>query len=146
MSTLERAIAIAAEAHAGQVDKAGQPYILHSLRVMMNVRGNNERIVAVLHDVLEDCPDWSRSRLHDTEGFGAHIVDALDRLTRRKGEAYIDFIKRCQGPLSQRVKIADLQDNLDPMRLSMIPANPDRVAKYQVALALLTAPESDTPE
>jgi (p)ppGpp synthase/HD superfamily hydrolase len=57
MSTLERAIAIAAEAHAGQVDKAGAPYVLHPLRMMLTLSSNAERIVAVLHDVVEDCPD-----------------------------------------------------------------------------------------
>jgi hypothetical protein len=136
MSTLERAIAIAAEAHAGQTDKAGQPYILHPLRVMLAVSGNNERIVAVLHDVLEDCPNWTPQRLRD-EGFGEHIIEALDRLTRRAGESYEDFIERCNGPLSQRVKIADIQDNLNPGRLAMIPAKPDRVERYQRALRRL---------
>jgi (p)ppGpp synthase/HD superfamily hydrolase len=58
MSTLERAIAIAAEAHAGQTDKAGAPYILHPLRMMMGLTSDEERIVAVLHDVCEDCPGW----------------------------------------------------------------------------------------
>jgi hypothetical protein len=56
MSTLEHAIALAACAHAGQVDKAGQPYILHPLRVMLRLSGADERIVAVLHDVVEDTP------------------------------------------------------------------------------------------
>ena len=55
MSTLEKAIAIAAEAHAGATDKAGAPYILHPLRVMLKVNSPEERIVAVLHDVVEDC-------------------------------------------------------------------------------------------
>ena len=56
MSTLERAIAIAAKAHAGQVDKAGAPYVLHPLRIMLRKSSIDERIVAVLHDVCEDCP------------------------------------------------------------------------------------------
>lgn len=140
MSTLERAIAIAAEAHAGQVDKAGAPYILHPLRVMMAVSGNNERVVAVLHDVLEDCPEWTPDRLR-SEGFGQHIMEALDRLTRRKGESYEDFIARCKGPLSQRVKMADLQDNLDPLRMAKLAPNPERNARYEAALYALTHPE-----
>ena len=138
MATLERAIAIAAEAHAGQVDKAGKPYILHPIRVMMSVSGNNERVVAVLHDVLEDCPEWTPERLR-AEGFGDHIIEALDRLTRRKGESYEDFIRRCQGPLSQRVKIADLHDNMDPIRTTLIPPNPERNLRYNAALRMLTA-------
>ncbi len=63
MSTLERAIAIAAEAHAGQVDKAGAPYVLHPLRMMLSMSSIDERIVATLHDVCEDCPGWTFDRL-----------------------------------------------------------------------------------
>ncbi len=68
MSTLERAIVIAVEAHAGQIDKAGSPYVLHPLRVMLNLRTTDERIVGVLHDVCEDCPGWDFERLR-REGF-----------------------------------------------------------------------------
>jgi (p)ppGpp synthase/HD superfamily hydrolase len=63
VSILERAIAIAAEAHAGQVDKAGAPYVLHPLRMMLGMSSNDERIVAVLHDVCEDCPGWTFDRI-----------------------------------------------------------------------------------
>jgi (p)ppGpp synthase/HD superfamily hydrolase len=63
MSTLERAIAIAAKAHAGQVDKAGAPYVLHPLRIMLRKSSIDERIVAVLHDVCENCPGWTFERL-----------------------------------------------------------------------------------
>jgi (p)ppGpp synthase/HD superfamily hydrolase len=63
MSTLERAIGIAAEAHARQVDKAGAPYVLHPLRMMLQMSSIDERIVAVLHDVCEDCPGWTLDRL-----------------------------------------------------------------------------------
>jgi (p)ppGpp synthase/HD superfamily hydrolase len=66
VSTLERAIAIAAEAHTGQVDKAGAPYVLHSLRVMLSVPSVDERIVAVLHGVCEDCP-------------GGRLIDSVRR-------------------------------------------------------------------
>jgi (p)ppGpp synthase/HD superfamily hydrolase len=143
MSTLERAIAIAAEAHAGQTDKAGQPYILHPLRVMMQMDTDEERIVAVLHDVVEDCEGWSFDRLMN-EGFNSALVWSIAALTRKKGEAYNDFIARCsEGERSRKVKIADIRDNLDPRRLALLPKpDPERVAKYQVALALLTA--SDT--
>ena len=63
MSTLERAIAIAAEAHAGQLDWGRLPYVLHPLRMMLRVSSLDERIVAVLHDVCEDCPEWTFDRL-----------------------------------------------------------------------------------
>ena len=64
MSTLERAIQIAALAHAGQFDKAGQPYILHPLRVMFRMEEEHERIAAVLHDVVEDSP-WLTAECND---------------------------------------------------------------------------------
>ena len=77
MSTLERAIVIAAEAHAGITDKGGAPYILHPLRMMMDLTSAEERIVAVLHDVCEDCPGWTFERLRG-EGFSEEILAALD--------------------------------------------------------------------
>src|SRR5688572_13624153 len=94
MSTLERAISIAAEAHAGQVDKAGAPYILHPLRVMMAMDTDEERIVAVLHDVVEDCPRWSLSLL-EAEGFNGGLVWSIGCLTRLKHESYENYIDRC---------------------------------------------------
>ena len=92
-STLERAIAIAAEAHAGQVDKAGAPYVLHPLRMMLSMTSIDERIVAVLHDVCEDCPGWTFDQLRG-EGFSDHIIEALHSVTKRDGEKYEDFVRR----------------------------------------------------
>ena len=92
MSTLERAVVIAAEAHAGQVDKAGAPYILHPLRLMLQMEKTEDRIVAVLHDVVEDT-DWTLERLRK-EGFPQVIIDAIDSVTWRKYEDYEDFILR----------------------------------------------------
>src|SRR5215213_9247253 len=93
MSTLERAIVIAAEGHAGVQDKGGAPYILHPLRMMLGLSSADERIVAVLHDVCEDCPAWTLDRLRD-EGFAEHIIAALDAVTKRDGENYEDFARR----------------------------------------------------
>lgn len=84
MSTLERAIVIASLAHAKQADKAGAPYILHPLRVMLSVRGEEERIAAVLHDVVEDTP-WTLEALRE-QGFSDAVVSAVDALTRRPSE------------------------------------------------------------
>jgi (p)ppGpp synthase/HD superfamily hydrolase len=137
MSTLERAITIAAEAHAGQVDKAGEPYILHPLRVMGKVKPE-ARIPAVLHDVIEDCREWTPERL-EAEGFHPVALSALDSVTRRKGEAYEAFIRRAfDNPIGRMVKIADLEDN---MRIERIP-NPtdddwERMRKYGHALTYL---------
>jgi (p)ppGpp synthase/HD superfamily hydrolase len=141
MDGLSRAIAIASEAHAGQLDKGGQPYILHPLRVMMQMRSDNEKIAAVLHDVAEDCPSWPLSRLRQ-EAFSYGVLAALDNLTRRHGEAYDDFIDRCSThTISAWVKLADLMDNLN---LTRIPepseADIERRNKYLRAITRLKLP------
>src|ERR1700730_1923444 len=97
MSTLNRAIAIAAEAHADMFDKAGAPYILHPLRVMLALRDDDARVVAVLHDVVEDCSHkgWTFERLQ-SEGFSSEILEALRSVTKRDDgeEDYLAFVKR----------------------------------------------------
>ena len=137
MSTLEKAVGIAAQAHAGQADKAGAPYILHPLRVMLAVASLDERIVAVLHDVVEDT-DWTFDRLR-TEGFGEPILEALDAVTRRDDESYEDFVQRAaKNPIGRNVKRADLLDNLNLSRIQAPkPSDHDRIARYQKALRLL---------
>lgn len=72
---LDKAILIATKAHQNQVDKAGKPYILHPIRVMMKMENETEQIVAVLHDVLEDCPDYDEESLRQ-EGFSSEVVEA----------------------------------------------------------------------
>ena len=112
---LERAIAIAAEAHAGQVDKAGAPYILHPIRVMLRLDSPEERIVAMLHDLVEDS-SWTFDQLR-TEGFSDTIIAALDAVTRRETESYEDFVRRAAtNPIGRSVKRADLLENLDLIR------------------------------
>jgi (p)ppGpp synthase/HD superfamily hydrolase len=137
MSTLERAICIAAEAHQGQVDKAGAPYILHVLRVMLSVNSNVDRIVAVLHDVVEDTP-WTLDTLR-AEGFGEEIIAAIDCLTRREGEPYDAFIQRVStNHIGRRVKLADLADNANLSRIQApSPQDRARVSKYEKAMQLL---------
>lgn len=137
MSTLELAIEIAAACHAGQTDKAGQPYILHPLRVMMSLDSPDARIAAVLHDTVED-GDWTLRGLSE-EGFDPVVIAAIDALTHRDDETYMDYVRRAAAdPIAAAVKRADLTDNLD---LSRIP-NPrqedlDRADKYRRALALI---------
>lgn len=142
MSTLERAIAIAAEAHAGQEDKAHQPYILHPLRVMLRVRSAEERIVAVLHDVVEDTP-WTLEQLA-AEGFSPAVIAGLDAVTRRDGEDYLPFVERAAtDPIGRVVKRADLMDNLDVGRITS-PTERDlaRLERYRAALRLLEESQS----
>ena len=131
--TLERAIAIAVEAHTGQRDKAENPYILHPLRVMFAQNTIEAMIVGVLHDVVEDS-DWTFGRLR-AEGYNEEILAALDRVTKRDGENYDDFISRSSGhPISRAVKLADLMDNMDVTRLSIITGKDEaRLAKYRAA-------------
>ena len=128
-----RAIALASAAHLGQFDRAGEPYILHPLRVMSRAATADERMVAVLHDVVEDTP-WTLAQLAN-EGFPPHVITALDALTRRKGESYEDFIERIAlVPLAARVKLLDLDDNLNAARLDEFSVDDAaRVARYLTA-------------
>ena len=120
MSTLERAIQIATEAQRGQVDKAGNDYILHPLRVMELGNSLEEKIVGILHDVVEDT-DWTFERLAD-EGFSPIVLDALRCVTKlSENEPYDHFISRVQAnPLAISVKLNDLSDNMDIRRLKTL--------------------------
>ena len=137
---LERAIAT--EAHAGQTDKAGAPYISHPLRVMRAQESDEARIVAVLHDVVEDCPGWTFERLK-AEGFSTAVIEALRLVTKIEGESYEAFVQRAAGnPISRAVKLADLEDNMDLSRIAQVTDRDiERVEKYRRALEFLT-PES----
>lgn len=139
MSTLEKAVVIAAIAHDGQLDKGGSAYILHPLRVMMRVSTAEERIVAVLHDVLEDTA-LSLSDLA-REGFNLKVLAALMALTKRPGEPYQDFVVRLgSDPLARIVKLADLADNSDLTRIPEPgPADQQRLTRYRQASAYLQA-------
>ncbi len=139
MSTLERAIEIAAGAHAGQRDKAGAPYILHPLRVMLSVKEPAQRIAAVLHDVVEDTP-WTLEQLR-AEGFGDEVLRAVDALTKRDGEDYLAFVDRAgRDPVARAVKIADIRDNMDESRIARdTDRDRERLEKYRQALARLGA-------
>ncbi|MBX3710565.1 MAG: HD domain-containing protein [Lysobacter sp.] len=139
MSTLERAIELAARAHAGQRDKGGHPYILHPLRVMQAVQGEYERIATVLHDIVEDTPVTFDDLL--IEGFSPEVVDAVRALTKFDGETREQAARRIVGnPIARAVKLADIADNMD---LSRIP-NPaerdiERLQQYEVARGILLA-------
>ncbi|MBP5947673.1 MULTISPECIES: HD domain-containing protein [Pseudomonas] len=135
--TLERAIAIAATAHAGQVDKGGAPYILHPLKVMLRMTTLEERIVAVLHDVVEDC-EISLDDLRK-EGFSEGVLSAIESVTKVPGESYEDFVERAaQNPIGRVVKLADLEENSDLSRIAS-PSWEDleRIEKYRRAIGRL---------
>ncbi|MGN0135756.1 GTP pyrophosphokinase [Anaerotignum sp.] len=131
---LEKAMILAAKGHAGQVDKGGQPYILHPVRVMLQCETLEEKIVAILHDLLEDT-EYTAQDL-EKEGFPAEIMEAVSCLTRREGEEYMAYIEKvCKNPLAARVKYADLMDNMDISRIPN-PTEKDhqRLKKYAAAL------------
>ena len=135
---LERAISIAVEAHHGQRDRNGQPYILHPIRVMGRVLTTTEKMVAILHDVVEDT-EWSLDALRE-EGFPSDVLDALDCVTKREGEDYDDFVARsASNPIARRVKLADLEDNMDIRRLRKVSEEDrERLSKYRRAWEKLT--------
>lgn len=139
---LERAIALALRVHQGQRDKAGAPYILHPLRVMLAVQGVEARMAAVLHDVVED-GDVTLEQLTGM-GFPPAVVAAVEALTRRPDEEYPTFVARAAAhPIARQVKRADLEDNLDLRRIAH-PTQRDleRMVKYRRAWESLreTAP------
>jgi len=140
MNMLGKAIALAAEVHSDQLDKAGKAYILHPIRMMMRLRTNDEDLmaIAILHDVVED----SHITLDDLfkMGFSFRVVNGVDGLTRRKDESYDQFIRRAaQNEDSRLIKIEDLRDNSDITRLKGIGKKDiERMEKYHRAYLYLT--------
>jgi (p)ppGpp synthase/HD superfamily hydrolase len=137
---LEKAMTMAIATHMGEVDKLGEPYILHPVRVMQAFDDEPSRIVGILHDVIKTN---RRIKFIDIEdvSFGGHVIaEALDSITRREEETYEDYINRCKGnPLARRVKIADLFDNLSPARIKALDYQTYMrlSTKYKRALAVL---------
>ncbi|MCO5183965.1 MAG: GTP pyrophosphokinase [Anaerolineae bacterium] len=119
MSQLEKAITIALTSHAGQVQKNGDPYVLHPLHLMCQMETETERIVAVLHDVIED----TEMTLDDlaASGFSAEIITTIDLLTHHPAHSYDEYIERIRpNRLARRIKLADLRHNMDVLRLNEI--------------------------
>lgn len=136
--TLEDAIAIAAIAHKGQLDKGGRPYVLHPLRVMLAVDTPVERMAAVFHDILEDTAvTIDDLRQH---GFPQEVLDTVVCLTRREGEVYEQYIERiAHNPIARCVKLADLADNMSPSRQTGNPEKDQkRMVRYRAAWDRLT--------
>ena len=140
MSTLERATEIAVDAHRDQSDKSGNPYILHPLKVLQRMETEAEKKVAVLHDAVEDSEN-TLADLRD-EGFSEEIVEAIKHLTKAKhledrelevdSESYEEFIERVnENELARKVKIADLEHNMDVTRLqNLTEDDTKRLGKY----------------
>lgn len=129
---LDKAAMICVTKHAGQRDKMGCAYFQHPMRVAMHCTTDAEKIVALLHDTIEDTdvtPDYLLA-----EGFPREIVDAVLSVTKREGESYEDFVRRAkQNPIGRVVKLHDLEDNLNALRLEHFDA--DMAARYNKYLA-----------
>lgn len=129
---LAKAIHIAARAFEMQIDKGGEPYIMHCIRVMNNLNTEDEelKIIAILHDIIEDC-NYTNGQLHGL-GFSNRVLNGIDALTKKHGqsyEKYLDIVSSNQDAI--RVKLADLQDNMNLLRLSKIDGKDlERQQKY----------------
>jgi len=143
MNDLEKAIMIAVNAHRGQLDKQDLPYVLHPLRVMLKQKDPEARVAAVLHDVVED----TEVSLEDLAGagFSAEALEAVRLLTHDKSVPYLDYVKAIAAdPIARQVKLADLEDNLDPSRiLNMTAKDLARLEKYREAKVILEGWESE---
>jgi (p)ppGpp synthase/HD superfamily hydrolase len=127
---LHKALLIATEAHKNQQDRYGAPYLRHVMRVAERGRNDDERIVGLLHDVVEDT-DWTFDDLRK-EGFPEYMIQALDCLTKRDGEPYDQFVERTKGSkLAIAVKLNDLEDNMDVRRAPRLEEKDiERLNKY----------------
>ena len=137
MSTLEKAIALAATQHAGQLDKGGQPYILHPLRLMLQFSNPTLQIIAVLHDILED----TGTTAEDLKAlcFSAEIIQSIQALTKQTGESRLETVKRTVlNPLATQVKYVDVLDNMNLSRINNPTARDfARLEEYKEVLEIL---------
>lgn len=133
-----KAFEIAIDAHDGQKDKGGHPYVLHPIRVAGKVKGQDEQVVALLHDVVEDT-DWTLDGLREA-GFSEEIVAAVDAISRREGESRRAYLARCKtDPIARVVKMADLEHNMDLSRLADVTDRDiRRNAQYEKEIKFLT--------
>lgn len=127
------ALKLALKKHEHQTDKSNRPYILHPLHIMETVDSDDAKIVAILHDIIEDT-DVTEKMLLDL-GFEAHIVEAISTLTKSHDEDYFEYVKRvAKNPLAKEVKLADLRHNMDITRLKTLKERDlERNRKYQIA-------------
>lgn len=143
-SQIELCLSLASEAHAGQVDKAGAPYIEHPMRVALRCNTTFQRCVALLHDVLEDTPTTEVDLL--AAGVDSDVVKVVKMMTHGKGLGYDEYMAYIRSvatdPDARIVKMADLRDNMDLSRLKdrgITAVDRQRQSKYEDAYALLFA-------
>ncbi len=137
MSTLEKAIEIAASAHQGQKQKDGMPYIIHPLTVMMKVETLEEKIVAVLHDVIEDT-EVTLADLQEA-GFADEVLAGVELMTRTEGQDYEEYIEAIsRNAIARKVKLADMRNNIDLLRIPVVKDKDlERCRKYHRSIRYL---------
>ena len=142
---LDHALKIALKAHAGQKDRGGAPYILHPLRLMMQMESEFEMLAAVLHDVIEDSSVTLDHLIK--AGFAEEVIEAVDALTLKEGQSYDDYIEGCAAnPIALKIKIADLNDNMNLRRiLDLMEVDRERMDRYRRAYRRLTGEEWVNP-
>ena len=136
-----KAVNVAFRAHAGQMDRAGWPYVVHPLMVAEQMTTEDSCVAALLHDVVEDT-DVTMEDLR-AEGFSETQLEAVALLTRDEKEPYMSYVARlAENPLARQVKLADLRHNMDRTRLAeFTPKDEERFRKYEKAYAYLKEKE-----
>lgn len=137
MNMLNKAVIIAVNAHKGQYDKCGMDYISHPVYVALNMDNEDEKITALLHDVVEDC-NITMEEL-SSYGFNSNIINAVSLLTRKQETDYFDYLKAIKtNNLAVKVKLADLKHNSDKERLSFLGEKGQILSeKYEKAIKYL---------
>jgi len=140
MEQKELAFEIAKNAFKDKTDKGGNPYFEHCKRVAYNF--NEDQFlytIAILHDLIEDCPEWNEISLSHL--FGENVVKTIVLLTRKKNQDYFDYIEKInESSWATKVKLADLKDNMDITRLDvMTEKDHKRLDKYLKAYKILTS-------
>lgn len=132
---INEALKIAQKAHKGQKDKGGNDYLLHPVTVALHCDTEKERIVALLHDVIED----SDMSLEDLSIFDKDIIEAVIAITRREDQSREDYVKQvCSNEIARKVKIADLANNMDLSRIENITQKDlDRIERYKKEIEYL---------
>jgi len=138
----KKAMKLAYEAHQGQTDKNGMPYIFHPAHLAEQMTDENTTVCALLHDVVEDTP-YTLADLQ-AMGFPSEVIDALTLLTHDKSVPYMDYVRKIKtNRIASAVKLADLRHNSDLSRLDTVDDDAlKRIKKYKQAMSILTGEEA----
>ena len=133
----KKALSLSFDAHKGQVDKSGMPYVFHPFHLAEQMADEDTTVVALLHDVVED----TNVTIDDLRkmGFNENVLSAIEHMTHLSGVPYMDYVAKIkENPIARRVKLADLKHNSDLSRLECItPYDIERAEKYKQAIKLL---------